>query len=95
MKIRKESIRVWGFGRETDVISESKYQLDNSGVSIMFVWPMCDLLDVTMDGWNIEQCMAIFTSILAVPLANVTPDFSHFGSTIPRGVTAAIGTAFC
>ena len=31
----------------------------------------------------------------AVPLANVTPDFSHFGSTIPRGVTAAIGTAFC
>ena len=31
----------------------------------------------------------------AVPLANVTPDSSHFGSTIPRGVTAAIGTAFC
>ena len=30
----------------------------------------------------------------AVPLANVTPDSSHFGSTIPRGVTAAIGTAF-
>ena len=29
----------------------------------------------------------------AVPLANVAPDFSHFGSTIPRGVTAAIGTA--
>ena len=31
----------------------------------------------------------------AAPLANVTPDSSHFGSTIPRGVTAAIGTAFC
>ena len=28
----------------------------------------------------------------AVPLANVAPDFSHFGSTIPRGVTAAVGT---
>ena len=31
----------------------------------------------------------------AVPLANADLDFSNFGSTISRGVTAAIGTAFC
>ena len=30
-----------------------------------------------------------------VTSANIAPDFSHFGSTIPRGVTTAIGTAFC
>ena len=31
----------------------------------------------------------------AVPLTNSAPNFSHFGDTVPRGVTAAIGIAFC
>ena len=93
MKIRKKSQSV--FGRETQVISESKYRvvLNNSEVSAMFVRPMCDLLDVPVDGRNIEQCLSIFT-YYSVPLANITPDFPQFGSTIPSGVTAAIGTAF-
>ena len=30
----------------------------------------------------------------AVPLTNSSPDFSHFGDAISRGVTAAIGIAF-
>ena len=29
----------------------------------------------------------------AVPLTNFFPDISHFGGTIPRGVTADIGIA--
>ena len=33
--------------------------------------------------------------MFVIPLANVAPDFSHFVSTIPGGVTAAFGTAFC
>ena len=77
------------------MISESKYQLKKSEVATMFVKPMCDLLDVTVDGRNFEQCMACSSNASAVPLANVGPDFSHFASTILRGVTAAIGTAFC
>ena len=31
----------------------------------------------------------------AVPLANLAPDFLISEAHIPRGVTAAIGTAFC
>ena len=54
----------------------------------MFVWPMCDLLDVTVDGWNMEQYLLIY-------LFYVAPDFSYIGSTTPRGGIAAIGTAFC
>ena len=33
--------------------------------------------------------------LLAVPLTNSTPNFSHLGDTISRGVTAAIGIGFC
>ena len=42
-KYKKESIRVWGFGWETDMISESKYQLNNSEVYTMFVKPISEL----------------------------------------------------
>ena len=54
----EKSLGVWS---ETDMISESKYQFNNSERSTMFVHPMCDLLDITLDWRNIKQCMTIFT----------------------------------
>ena len=33
-------------------------------------------------------------SLLVFPLANVTPNSSHFGSTIPRGVTQLLALRF-
>ena len=52
------------------MISKSKYQLDNSVVSSMIVRPMCDLLDIIVDGRGIERCLTIF-----IPLANVALTF--------------------
>ena len=36
-KILKESIRVWRFGWETDVISESTYHMNNSEVPTIYL----------------------------------------------------------
>ena len=60
----------------------------------MFVTPKCDLRDVALDRRNIVQSMIMFTYNRLFHRLTPLPDFSHFGDTIPRGVTAAIGIAF-
>ena len=69
------------------VISESKYQLNNSKVSTLFVRPCHVRSSCSHRGWAKHRAMLDNIYLLsAVPLANVAPDFSHFGSTISRGV---------
>ena len=60
----------------------------------MFVRPMCDLLDVTVDGRNIEQCLTLFTYYRLFHWLTSPPTFLIFGSTIPRGVTAVLTLCF-